>query len=373
MPRRGTAVLLARGLVAACLVAAVSACVEAPVRVGREGRRAGCDGPVAVVLVQSRGGSELVVVNLERFVVVRRTRLRSLCLSIDGDPSARVVATAQCGGPDRTADHACGVYEVATGKVEYVELPVPNPAEVAVCDGRALLVHGFEQAGRTCASAVDLARRSVAETLALPAGTASPARWAPGFVAVAPSENGAAMLGIDGGASLTTTITTVPDPVVTAVASGGAADGDRSLLACGTERAVLGPGSRPIRWPAWRLRRVPANGSRWSRSSAVAGVTHGVFQMCVVGDEVALADADGLDLTDPGRCVRLLDARAHTPTRTLALPGMPAALAAWEDRLLVFDGITGELLLFPPVSTRPSRRLRLGGAPLGTGDLVIFD
>ena len=170
-----------------------------------------------MALVQSRGGSELVAVDLERFVVVRRTRLRSLCLSIDGDPSVRVVATAQCGGPDRTADHACGIYEVATGEVDYVELPAPNPAEVAVCGGRALLVHGFEQGGRTYASAVDLAERSLVATMALPAGTASPARWGPGFAAVAPSDDGAALLRIDEGGSAATTVTALFDQVVTTV------------------------------------------------------------------------------------------------------------------------------------------------------------
>ncbi|HSK46594.1 MAG TPA: hypothetical protein VLA05_01150 [Coriobacteriia bacterium] len=52
---------------------------------------------------------------------------------------------------------------------------------------------------------------------------------------------------------------------------------------------------------------------------------------------------------------------------------MPSALHAWDDRLLVLDGITGELLLFPPRSTEPAKRLRLGSGSLGTGDLVVFE
>ena len=146
-----------------------------------------------------------------------------------------------------------------------------------------------------------------------------------------------------------------------------------ALLACCTERAALYPATRDGRRRAWRCTAYRGAARSRSQTSAITAVTHGVFQMCVVEGEVALADADGLDLANPGRSVRLLDARTHTPTRTLALSGMPAALAAWEDRLLVFDGITGELLLFPPHAERPSRRLRLGGAPLGTGDLVVFD
>jgi len=81
---------------------------------------------------------------------VRRVKLRSLCLEIAADERSRTVVTAQCGGPDRSADDAAGIYRLGARKVRYVGLGIPNPLDVAVAAGRVERQRGASGTGLLC-------------------------------------------------------------------------------------------------------------------------------------------------------------------------------------------------------------------------------
>lgn len=350
----------AASLAAAAVLAVAIGCAPKEARTARE--------PLAVVLCQKGGGrSELVVVDLEAFEIVRRTRLRTLCLSIDGDSGSRVVATAQCGGPDSAADSACGVFDVVTGEVSYVDLPFPNPSDLAVTDGRAYVVHGFEQQHEVCVSTVGLRSRSVLSTDSVPGDPRRPER-AGGSMVMPVGE------AIEGPTAKSRVRVARADAAArevecsfdsaTAVASGDGA-GIAYLL---TGEAT---GSGRDSEQQWWLRTVETGGPRLL-SWCPVGVERDVLSACVVGDEIAIADANLADLADPGRTIRVVGFDGRT-RRTIEVAGVPSAVRAWRGRLLVVDGLADELLLFERGATVPSRRLDLGSDSRGDADLVVFD
>jgi len=355
---------LIRGLaVLAVLMAAPSGCTSAPSRPdwSRD--------PIAVALSQDAGGSHLIVIDLRKFEVVRRVRLRSLCLSIDGDNESRTVVTAQCGGPDRAADNAAGIWRPAQDKqVRYVPLDVPNPTSVAARDGRALLVHGFEQPEGVCASTVDLRTRRLVQRghlppMALRPETASAAVWIP--VAACADASGAVCEVVD--TSCGETVAALSAESATVVADSSSGPGASAWIVHRTSR--LGHD--------WSLTRFVQQGRGPDRAASpsvrVSGVRKGIYEACKAGDTIALADADALDLSDPGRDVLLVDARSLRQTGRIRVKGTPSALRSWGETLLVLDGLRGELLLFEPGETTPRRTVSLGGSSLGTGDLTVFD
>lgn len=317
---------------------------------------------VAVVLLQSRTGSELAVVDLKRFSLVRRVKLKSLCLSIDGDAPSRTVVTAQCGGPGNEAGWEAGL--LALGKdrsPRYVRLPVPNPSDVAVSGGLAHIVHGFEQAGGTCVSTVRLpkgrvvAHRHVSKSSQRPEASS-------GVVLLPVAGETLAEGGAPGGvvvlsASMPATLpSTIPATAVTVLAGSGK---QRRVVA----RSVDG---------TWFLRSLDVRAGRTSAPVALPTVEKGIFVAAAAGNRAALADADGIDLDDPGRTVLVSDDVATGRWRRVQVAGSPSALAWYGKRLLVVDGLKDRLLEFGPGATEPSRRLELGGLSAGTADMVVF-
>lgn len=328
------------------------------------------DEPVAVVLLQTARGSELVVVDLEHFEIARRVRLRSLALSIDGDVSARAVVTAQCGGPGPAADSAVGVcYPDRSDRVHYVDLAAPNPVSVAVGDGRAFVVHGFEQEAGLVTSWV-----SPAELRSRPGPHLQPTAGRPSrvgehtLVPLGPAFEVSGETSASAGAlarASSGSVRTVAALPFEPSAVFGTDDAGGEVLCVGSRDATQSD-------RRWELARIDVHSGEILTQADIPGVAKAVFEACVWGEEVVLADADGLDLNDPGDCMLVLDARTLRVRRAIEIDGMPAALGLWGARLLVVDGINGRLLLFEPGGSTPERVLELGGSPGGTADLVVF-
>lgn len=77
-------------------------------------------------------------------------------------------------------------------------------------------------------------------------------------------------------------------------------------------------------------------------------------------------------MANPGDSVRVFDPRTGEEFRRLRIAGgMPAALATWDDRLLVVDGISGDLFVFNDEG-RLMKRIRIGGVPIGSADQVVI-
>jgi hypothetical protein len=326
----------------------------------------------AVVLVKDGQKSALVVVDLERFEVVRRVRLRSQSFSIDAEPSARVVATAQCGGLDRETDDACGIYRLGERRPDYVRLPVPNPYDVAVSGGCAYLTHGFVDERGLCTSVVDLATGRVVHSGRIAIETQQPERvsgrvLAP-QMAMPPDAGEQARDGrvVMLGRSQETTL------VDGLRFKGGVfvrndAGGDALLFA-----QDCGPDTQPTgRWSVYSIdatsgaARKAADASWFAKGPEVPG--------CLTADGITLADSSATDPADTGHDVLSLDSGTFKPVLRRTLKGMPAAVAAWREKTLVVDGKTGELFLFDKGAKRPDKRLSVSRVGNLMADIVVFD
>lgn len=361
------------GAVAALVAVVVLVIVTGGVRVSRDAD-ATPSGPVAVMLSYPGGGrSELAVIDLDRFAVVRRVPLRSLCLDLDADPAGAGVVTAQTGGVGPGADHALGVYRLGAADVDYVELPTPNAGLTAAAGAKALVVHGFEETAGLCASVVDVRDGRTVAATHVSTSAGRPVRIGQRLGVLVPSTPRAAGTGgrtepgrLDEVRSDGTTgpVARFDADRVTPVA--GADSGGRVVLA-GRRRAPR-PGDS-----GWSVFALDLASSRVVSECPVPDVERSLSAGAVVGDRIAVADCDGLDLSAPGDRVVLLDRATLRPAGAIHTGGMPVALAAWRTKLLVADGVRGTLSLYEPGALRPARTLKVSSAPLGAGDLVVLD
>lgn len=138
------------------------------------------------------------------------------------------------------------------------------------------------------------------------------------------------------------------------------------MLCVGPSRSLSGHGE-------WALMRIDTDSGAIVAHAEVAGVEKGVFEGCSWGGDLALADADGLDLDDPGSRILMVDSVSLESERVIEVEGMPAAMRSWRGKLLVVDGVSGRLMLFARGASSAERALELGGNPGGTADLVVFD
>lgn len=334
--------------------------------------------PIAVVLVQTAQGSELATIDLGRMRLVRRVRLRSLCLSIDGSSSRRLVATAQCGGPDRSADHAVGLYRPGERQVRYVDLGIPNPLDVAVAGSRALVIHGFEQDGELVTSLLDLDSMRLPAHGRVGALAREPARQTGRLLVpvtrrfTGETSRGAALrcaiveVDRDGSTSVVQTVSASSAVVVSA--DGARSGGGWVLCQVGTPTDKDSSGHT-----RWTIERIGGRGENGGRAADIEPLEHTVEAACEWGRHVAIADADGVDMDDPGHRILVVAPQSGQVVRTLHLDGgMPAALATWRGYLLVVDGVSGDLVVFGSRSSRPVARIELDGVPVGSGDVVVF-
>lgn len=360
---RGKGVRAATAVAVAC-IALLAALACGGCRSEASHAKASEDGPVAVVLVHTKSGSELDVVDLSTMRLARRVKLRSLCLEIAADARTRTVVTAQCGGPDRSADDAAGIYRIGERKVRYVELGIPNPLDVATAGGVALLVHGFERSGRLVTTRMDVATQHVLGHGSLGPGALAPLAWRDGFIVpeidVASDPLACSLVAMD------------RDGRASAL---GSLDARRAALvapeagAAGPPRLILSRASEPGSDASWSLARLGASGIE--SEAPISALRYGVADACMWGELLAVADADGVDMSDPGDTLWVFD--PGTGEQKLALRiagGMPAAVASWQGRLLVADGVSGDLLEYAS-DGRLRSRLKLGGAPVGSAALVV--
>lgn len=328
-------------------------------------------GAMAVVLTQAESTSELAIIDLERMREVERIRLRSRCLSIDGDGQQRIIATAQCGGVGPDADSAVGVIEIGDAATpRYVELGVPNPIDIAVSQGMALVVHGFEQAEGTVASQVSLsatgAKGSGLEQprpihVAVGAGRPEafggrivlPATWGPA------GEPGNLRWLVPRDGAFESLDSSLVADAATIVASPSALQADALVIV------------RDDRAGQWRIERH--SDSERQATKVLPVPEKGYFAGCVFGGRVAVADADGLDPADPGRRILVLDARTLDEVGRIALDGTPGAMRGWGDKLVVADAQRGALLVYEPGSMTPARSLPVAGLDSGSADVVVFE
>jgi hypothetical protein len=342
------------GLLAVVVVLAVALCA-----VGWAGWRRSSDvpvsggGPCAVVLLPDVGGSTLVVVDLRAAAVVRRIGLRSTATDIALDASSGIVVGAQAGGFGPDVDRAASLTDVRSGTVRYVELPAVDPGDVACTGGRAFLLHSTMEASGTLFSVVDIASARVVATGNVPG---PPGLWASAAGAVWSTGEDAAgeatLYGIDPRSAS-----------VSAFTLGGTRP--TGLGEAAGRPLVLGPGGIGVVALA-----DPADGSL-DTTGPVVGLVQAPRRSAQVGRRLVVGDWSGDE--PEGRVLRLLDVETLRDLGPLKLDGIPCALAAWGDRLLVVDRERGRLLVMDPSDGRILSAVDLGESDLVFSDVVVVD
>jgi len=315
---------------------------------------AASSGPLAVVLLPDVGRSTLVVVDLRKGVIARRVVLRSAATDIAVDASSGLVVGAQSGGFGPDVDLAASLTDVRSGAVRYVDLPVIDPGDVACAGGRAFLLHSVVEASGTVFSAVDIGAATVAATGNVPG---PPGQWASAGGAVWATGEGTA------GAPVLRRI----DPrtlSVSAFALGGLqpmglAESDGRPVVLGSDGA--GPVAAAV---------DPLDGSP-DASAPVVGLLRAPRRAAQVGERLVVGDWSGDD--PEGRSLRMLDAATLRDLGPVPIDGVPCALAAWGERLLVVDRVGGRLLVIDLASGRTLSAIRLGETNLVFSEVVVVE
>lgn len=325
--------------------------------------RAGSPSPMsralAAVLVPSPGRkASVVVVDLESLQVVRRVALRSLASEIALDATSGLLVTSQCGGVGSDADDAAGIVNPRTGAVSYVRLERPNPDSVVMMDGRAFVMHGWTDSGRDGTfflSVVDPASGTLERSGAVPQ-TASLFKggagrlWTTGragfgddwrLITVSPADLSTAAVA-DDGRSITSVI-----------------DGGSSLYLLATRLPTEETTSGRV------IELDPAT-LRLRRTADLSGLRNGAIRGAVTSKRLAVTDDTGEG--SPSRAVTLVDRSDLGVVRTVKVPGIPAAVAAWGERFVLVDREGGKLLVLDAESGQVT-----GSADLGERDLVWTD
>lgn len=348
--RRGLAVGGAV-LLAAALGITVSMGMRRPTAAERVTR-----GPLAVVLLPGVEDSTLAVVDLEAGAVVRRVGLRSLATDIALDASSGLVVGAQAGGLGRAADRAASLIDAHTGAVRYVELPATDPGDVACVEGRAFLLHSTREQEGAVFSVIDVASARVVASGHAPG---PPGLWASAGGAVWTSgERGS-------GAPVLRRI----DPRTLAISDHDAG----GLVPMGIAEAggrALCLGIAPGRSAAsGGVATLAADGGSVEASGPVTGLAQAPRRAASAGDRLVVGDWSGDE--PEGRALAVLDTGTLRMTGRIVIDGVPCALAAWRDRLLVVDRLRGRLLVVDPASGRTVSTVELGVADLVFSDVVV--
>lgn len=321
--------------------------------------------PVAAVLMMDGPKSQLVVVDLKRFAVARRIRLRSLSTSIDGDPVTRTVVTAQSGQP-HDHDNACGVVDIKTGAVRYVDTKLLNPDNVILAGGKAYLIHGLQEGDHLLTSVVDVSRKRLlangrasdraGQLAAISGSPVVPVSKRNATQAWTAAPGGLQRLDDSGRARW---IARLPYRSVTVL-------GEQA----GT--AIVVGSIETTGAVEWAISRVDLVSGQTLEQAPISHVEKGVIRGAVGNGEIYLCDENGLDPAHPGNSIIVLDAASFREKRRFAVPGSPADVDLWGHKVVVSDGKTGELLLYEPGGSRPTKRVRITDNPLMAADTVIF-
>ena len=314
-------------------------------------------GALAVVLLPRADGSRLAVVDVANARVVRRIELRSLATDIAVDASSGVVVGAQAGGFGPAIDRAASLTDVRTGAVRYVDLPVIDPGDVACVGGSAFLLHSTLEASGTAFSVVDVASGRVTGSGNIPG---PPGLWASATGAVwSTGEDSAARPSLRRIDPRNLSLSAFG---LGALVPTGLVEAGGRLLVLGTEDASGQATSGAV------VAIDPVDGVVVARET-VAGLARSPQRAVEVGGRLVLGDWSGDE--PEGRALRLLDAATLHDLGSLGVDGIPCALTAWGDRLLVVDRERGRLLVVDPVTGRTTSAIELGERDLVFSDVVV--
>jgi hypothetical protein len=308
-------------------------------------------------MVPEAGSSTLVVIDLWASAVARRVGLRSTVTDIAVDASSGLVVGAQAGGLGSDADRVASLTDARSGEVRYVELPVADPGDVACIAGLAYMLHSTVDASGTVFSVVDVARAAVVGAGHVPG---YPGPWASAAGAVWTTGEDAI-----GGPSLRRI-----DPrslSVTPFSLGGLVP----MGLAGTEGGPIVLGAEGAAESKGVVALIdPRNGSAIA-TAAPSGLVRAPRLATKMGGRLVIGDWSGDE--PEGRALRVLDGATLSDLGSLQVDGVPCALAAWEDRLLVVDRVGGRLLVMDPTSGRTLSTIDLGCGDLIFSDVVVID
>lgn len=338
-------------LACVALVLSASICVAACSRLGARipGHR-----PLALVL-EGKRKSAVHIVDLQQGTIVGSVRLRSFCSAFSVDRKLRTVVTAQAGGIANDADDVAGIIDLKRPlRARYVKLAARNPDDVVVADGRACVVHGVETSRGMVVTPVDVATGEIGSTGTLPATISALQRVGnQAMSSVSVEASGAlrarALVAVDARTMAVSRIATV------------ALESFRVAGESGTDLVVVGwqthSGLRALACEAWR---IDARDGRVTSRAPLRGLSAGAEDAVVVGQTLAVLDADSAAALGSQAAVVIYDLRTMRRLTALPLRGTPAAISAYRDQLLVADGVADRLSLIDPRVGRTVRTVRLG-------------
>lgn len=337
------------------VIAVACACAAAAAVAARIGAAPVPPGPLAVVLVPSLAGSELVSVDPDSGRVVGRVLLRSLATDIDVDPASGRVIAAQTGGLGGDADNALSMADPRTGRVTYVRLPQIDPSQVECVAGRAMVLHAVVDTRGFVASGVDLSSGVVVVNGNVPDGSGL---WAAvrGSLWTSVPRDGPARCAL-----------VRADPATLATAPGPELDfRPNSMVEAGTGVAVLGGSDEENA----RVALLDGALASVTASAHVAGLPHGAQSGVEVGDALVVGDWNG-ELPETG-ALQVLDRETLAPRKTLRTGAAPCAVAAYDGDVLVVDRVAGTLARIDPATGHVEWRARLGAKELLCSGVVVL-
>lgn len=338
---RRLAVMMAMALFS---LAALTGCVGSA-----EGGRA-IEGPVLAVLAYSP--DEVILIEPESLSVIKHVRLRSMGTDPVALPGRRTFVTAQCGGVGDEADDAIALIDLRqSGRVRYVDLPEPNPGQVVAVHGDAVLVScGMWDPDGIPVMRVDLEGGA----------TVSRATVANAYDRLVVAAQSLWTIGPEGPEIDTPVFTTRRTTLDLAASQVVPVDGEPLLIAPDGESTSTILAVR-ITGGVTSVSRLSAVTLEVIDSCAVDGLRNGIWQVVEAGDLLVLRDSSGVDMSDPGGPLIVLDRATLRELRRIDVGGSVASIAAIGTTLYAVTWDSGELVKVDPVSGAVLQRVLLKG------------
>ena len=318
---------------------------------------AGCAGDRsidgAMLAVVSYSPDEVVLLDPETLSVADRVPLRSMGTSPVALPGRRAFVTAQCGGVGTDSDDALAVIDLRSeGRVEYVDLPTPNPCGLCVLpDGRLAVVHGVWDGHGLATTIVDLEGGDIAGGGTLSNVAGSPVAAGGWLWSIGPE-------GADETSMSTTVRRTTYDLGTSAVIA--ECDGEALLMLsdgndADTVLRVESRGGSAI------VERRATRDFALAAQATVPGVREAISSGIVIGEFIVLSDGTGADVSDPGGPLLVLDRVSLSEVRRIDVGGCVSSMAAIGDTLYAVSWRTGEVTAVDPASGEVLRRAAIPG------------